>query len=169
MKGITLWALGASVAFLVAGNTFLLLANLGSEPATSNPIPRAEPPDSEPARSDLVLKLPEDRLEGLRKAPGQWLALDVENAGSEELTNVNIMLDVASEDTTRPRARYYQETGNLAPEETTTVEFEIDLTPPVTDEGRETYPAEGQARGVLEIRATTPDGASAVKTAILAP
>jgi hypothetical protein len=79
------------------------------------------------------------------------------------------MLDVASEDTTRPRARYYQETGNLAPEETTTVEFEIDLTPPVTDEGRETYPAEGQARGVLEIRATTPDGASAVKTAILAP
>ena len=45
------------------------------------------------------------------------------------------------------------------------VEFEIDLSPTIPPENRE---ANLQAREILEVRATTSEGASAVKTAVLA-
>lgn len=169
MRGVALWALGTSVAFLVTAGAFLLLANLGGNATASDPIPRAKPsgaPDPGPA---LVLDLPEDLLEGLERSPGQRLRLDVENKGDEELPSVDFALDIVSENTARPRARSYEQTiERLAPGEATSLEFEIDLSPPTNT--RETNPAaDPQERDILEIRATTPEGVSAVKTAVLAP
>ena len=168
MRGVALWILGASVAFLMTAGAFLLLASLVAGSPSSDLIPRSEPSASKPQRSALVLRLPEDRLEGLKRGPGQRLAVDVENGGDEELPSVNLALMAASENTARPRARYYWATSEkLAPGEVATVEFEIDLSPATPDEGSEAGPQED--REMLEIRATTPEGASAVKTAVLAP
>lgn len=119
-----------------------------------------------------MLDLPEDRLEGLEKRPGQRLNLDVENGGDQELPSVDVTLDTISGNTARPRKRSYRETvGRLAPGESTTVEFEIDLSPQIPAEGREANPTgtDPQTREILEARATTPEGVSAVKTAVLAP
>jgi hypothetical protein len=173
VKGAALWVLGASVAFLATAGAFLLLANLGSEPATGIPIPLAEPSDPESPKPVLVLNLPKERLEGLQRGPGQRLALDVENGGGDELSNVDLALAVASENTSRPRARYYWATlEKLAPKETATVEFEIDLSPPSPAESRtgslSSEPPQ-EHREILEVRARTPNGDSAVKTAVLAP
>lgn len=173
MKGVALWTLGAIAAFLATAGAFLLLANLLGDPAASDPIPRADPSQAQDSGPALLLDLPEDRLEGLEKRPGQRLALDVENGGDEELPSVDLTLDVTSGNTARPRKRSYQETvGRLAPGESTTVEFEIDLSPQMPAEGRETNPAGADPpprREILEVRATTPEGASAIKTAVLAP
>ena len=172
MRGVALWILGASVAFLATAGAFLLLASLGGVPITSAPIPRAEPSTPESPGPALVLKLPEDRLEELKIGPDQKLAVDVENGDDEELPIVNLALVVASENTTRPGTRYYwATTENLAPQEVATVEFEIDLSPPTSDEYSEVGPSSGlqEDREMLEVRATTPGGASAIKTAVLTP
>ncbi len=171
MRSVALWLLSASVAFLVTASAFLLLANLGSDPTPGDPIPQAEPSDPDSSRTALVLKLPEDQLTGLKRGPGQRLVLDVENGGDEELPSVDLTLDVASENTARPQARYYQKTvEELAPGEAATVEFEIDLSPPTPAESGKAVPGTDprEDREILEVRATTPNGASAVKTAVLA-
>ncbi len=171
MKGVALWALGATVAFLATAGAFLLLANLGGVPPANDPIPQVDPSQVQYSGPTLLLDLPEDRLEGLERRPGQRLALDVENGGDEELPSVDLTLDVTSGDTARPRKRSYRKTvEQLAPGESTAVDFEIDLSPPMPAEGREANPAgaDPQARKILEVRATT-EGASAVKTAVLAP
>ena len=166
MNGVLLWVMGALTAFLVTAGAFLLLANLGSDAETSDPIPRAEPSETEGSSPTLMLELPQDRLEGLQRGPGQRLTLSVENSGDEELNNVDLTLDVASENTARPPTRQYRETlEKLASHETRMVEFEIDLSPTIPPENRE---ASLQAREILEVRATTSEGASAVKTAVLA-
>ena len=171
MKGVALWSLGAIAAFLATAGAFLLLANFLGNPAASDPIPRTDP-SREGSESTLLLNLPEDRLERLEKRPGQRLALDVENEGDGELPRVDLTLDATSGNTARPRKRsYWERVGTLASGESTTVEFEIDLSPQVPAEGREANPAgtDPQPREVLEARATTPEGASAVKTAVLVP
>jgi hypothetical protein len=166
MRGAALWVLGASAAFLVTAAAFLLLANLGSEP-TSDPIPQAVPSAPESVSPVLALELPEYRLERLERGPGQRLALNVQNASEEELPVVNLTLVITSENTLRPRPRYYwAATENLAPGATTAVEFEIDLSPPPIPTESSLDPQE--SREILEIRATTPEGDSAVKTAVLA-
>jgi hypothetical protein len=167
-----LWILGASVAFLAMAGAFLLLASLGGDPVTSDPIPRSDPLTPESSGPALVLKLPEDQLEELKIGPDQRLAVDVENGDDEELPSVNLALVVASENTARPGTRYYwATTENLAPKEVATVEFEIDLSPPTPAEDSEISPGVGlqEDREMLEIRATTPGGASAIKTAVLTP
>jgi hypothetical protein len=172
LKGFALWFLGAVAAFLATAGAFLFLANLLGNPAASDPIPRADPSQTQGSEPTLSLNLPEDRLERLEKRPGQRLALDVENRGDEELPRVNLTLDATTSNTAQPHKRSYRETvGTLAPGESTTVEFEIDLSPQTPTEGRETNTAgaDPQPREVLEARATTPEGASAVKTAVLVP
>ena len=167
MSSVALWLLGTSAAFLATAGAFLLLTNHNSNPATNDPIPRAETSGpQDPAAPALVLELSKDRLEELRRQPGQKLTLLVENEGDQELSNVELALGVVSENTAHPQARYYQETlEQLAPKESATVEFEIDLSPP---ESGEPDP-DPQAREILEARATTPGGASAFKTAVLSP
>jgi hypothetical protein len=171
VNGVALWALGISLAFLATAGAFLLLANLGGGAAASDPIPQTEvsgEQDSEPA---LVLNLPEDRLETLEKRPGQKLALDVKNGDDEEFPSVDLALDIVSENTARPRLRSYQQrVEHLAPGEVATVEFEVDLSPPIEGKAREVDPGiDPRAREILEIRGSTPQGVSAVKTAVLAP
>lgn len=172
MRGVALWALGAALAFLATAGAFLLLANLVGLPAASGPIPKVDTSQAQYSGPTLLLDLPEDRLEGFEREPGQSLALDVENGGDEELPSVDLTLDVTSGDTAWPHKRSYRKTvEQLAPGDSTTVEFEIDLSPPRPIEDREATPAgaDSQAREILEVRATTPEGASAVKTAVLAP
>ena len=171
MRGVALWVLGAAVAFLATAGAFLLLANLGGGAAASDPIPRAEPSASKDPGPTLMLELSEDQLEDLDRKPGQRLVLDVENVGDEELSRVDLTLGATSENTISPRTRTYQETlEQIAPNESRTVEFEIDLSPPILPEGRRGTPSpDSQAREILEVRATTPEDVSAVKTAVLAP
>lgn len=172
MKSVALWSLGAIAAFLATAGAFLLLANLLGNPAASDPIPRADPSQVQSSGPTLLLDLPEERLEGLEKRPGQRLALGVKNGGDEELPRVDLTLDATSGNTARPHKRSYREsTGSLAPGESTTVEFEIDLSPQMPAEGRESTPAgaDPQAREVLEAKATAPEGTLAVKTAVLVP
>jgi hypothetical protein len=171
VRGVALWALGAVAAFVATAGAFLLLANLGGGAAASDPIPRAEPSEAQNPGPTLALELFEDQLEELEREPGQKLTVGVENMGDEEFSSVDLTLDVTSENTVQPRTRSYQKTiGQMAPNESTTVEFEIDLSPPIPPEGGEgsTSP-DSQTREILEARATTPEGASAIKTAVLAP
>jgi hypothetical protein len=168
VKGIALWALLTSLAFLVTASAFLLLASLGGDPESA-PIPQADPSEAQ-ERATLLLKLPVDRLERLEREPGQRLTLDVENGGDEELVGVDLALDVTYEDTTQPRAGSYRRSiDQLAPSETRSVEFEIDLSPPIPAETGASGPGAEQDREILEIKATAPEGVSSVKTAVLGP
>ena len=97
MRGVVLWTLLTSVAFLMTAAAFLLLARLGGDPHSS-PIPRADPSEVR-ENPTLSLKIPEDRLEELAREPGQRLTLELENGGEEELVDVNLALDVVSEST----------------------------------------------------------------------
>src|SRR5919199_1901029 len=167
MKGVALWALGTALAFLSASGAFLLLADLSGDPAESDPIPRAEPSEDQDPTPAIVLELSEDQLEGLERQPGQRLALGVENSSDEELSNVDVALDVSSENTARPDTRSYRQTiAQLEGGESTTIEFEIDLSPPPQTNSTG---SEAQPREILETRATPPDGVSAAKTAVLVP
>lgn len=170
MKGAFLWALGGVAAFLATAGAFLLLASLGSSSETSAPIPPAERADSGSSPSPaLVLDLPEERLAGLERAPGQRLALDVFNRGDEDLAGVEIELEVVPAGTTRPRQHIYREVPEtLAPGEATTVEFELDLSSSLPTE---TVPpgTDPRSREILQLSAAAPGVAPVVKTAVLVP
>jgi hypothetical protein len=169
VRGVILWTLGALLAFLATAGAFLLLANSGGGAVASDPIPQAKPSGSSDPVPTLVLGLPEGQLETLQRSPGQKLALEVENGGDEEIPSVDLSLDVVSENTAQPHKRSYEQAvERLAPGDTTSVEFEIDLSPPA-EELKSNPGSASQNREILEARASTPEGASAVKTAILAP
>ena len=160
-RGVLLWFLATSAAFLVTAGAFLLLANLGTRPGSgSDPIPRAP----EAAGPALALRFAEDRLGELERRPDQALTLYVENRGDRELADVGVTLDVASEAALEASARRYEESvEGLAPGERRAVEMQVDLSPPVET------PEAQDWREILEARATTPGGVSAVETAVLAP
>lgn len=160
-RGVLLWSLATSAAFLATAGAFLLLANLGTGPGSgSDPIPRAP----EAAGPALALRFAEDRLGELERRPDQALALYVENRGDRELADVGVTLDVASEAALEASARRYEENvEGLAPGERRAVEMQVDLSPPAET------PEAQDWREILEARATTPGGVSAVETAVLAP
>jgi hypothetical protein len=160
-RGVLLWLLATSAAFLATAGAFLLLANLGAGPGRgSDPIPRAP----EAAGPALALRFAEDRLGELERRPDQALALYVENRGDRELADVGVTLDVASEAALEASARRYEENvEGLAPGERRAVEMQVDLSPPAET------PEAQDWREILEARATTPGGVSAVETAVLAP
>lgn len=160
-RGALLWLLATGGAFLATAGAFLLLANLGTGPGrASDPIPRAP----EAAGPALALRFDKDRLGELERRPDQALTLYVENRGDEELGEVGLMLDVASEAALEAAPRRYEESlEGLAPGERRAVEMRVDLSPPTGT------PEAQDRRGILEARATTPDGVSAVETAVLAP
>ena len=160
-RGVLLWLLATSAAFLATAGAFLLLANLGAGPGRgSDPIPRAP----EAAGPALALRFAENRLGELERRPDQALTLYVENKGDRELADVGVTLAVASEAALEVSVRRYEENvERLAPGERRAVEMQVDLSPPA-----ETSEAQDQ-REILEARATTPGGVSAVETAVLAP
>ena len=160
-RGVLLWSLATSAAFLATAGAFLLLANFGTGPGSgSDAIPRAP----EAAGPALALRFAEDRLGELERRPDQALTLYVENRGDRELADVGVTLAVASEAALEVSVRRYEENvERLAPGERRAVEMQVDLSPPA-----ETSEAQDQ-REILEARATTPGGVSAVETAVLAP
>ena len=162
MREAALWVSGAALPFFLTAGAFLLLANLGSGPSEQR-----LPPEPQPARSGpaLELNLDEGELASLRALPEQRLDLGVENPGDEDLSDVNLTLEVSSENTALSDARYYRRTvDELEAGGNVTLSFYLDLSSP-----EETNPVAvpEEPRTILEVRATTPTGVSAIKTAIL--
>ncbi len=162
MREALFWISGAALAFLLTAGAFLMLANLATNPAEQSLDPGPRPTESGPT---LELRLDEGQLAALEALPGQSLDLRVENTGDEAVSDVNLTLEVSSENTALSDARYYRETiEELDAGEPVTVTFNLDLTPPADGTVPETPEP---PRRIAEIRATTPDGVSAVKTVIL--
>lgn len=163
MRDAALWAAGAALAFLLTAGAFLFLANLATGPS-------AEDLPATPARGKsgpaLDMDLNRDRLSSLEPAPDQELLLTVENAGGRDFSNVNLTLEASSGDTANPRSRYYRQTlRDLKSGEDVEVRFLLDLSVPTEATGAPTVSDERSE--ILEIRATTPEGVSVVRTVIL--
>jgi hypothetical protein len=167
VREAALWVFGAALAFFVTAGAFLVLANLGTGPSERNLTPDPPPAESGPA---LELTLNRERLESLRALPGQELEVGVRNTGEEDLSGVNLTVEVSSENTALSDARYYRENVNELPAgDSAPVRFYLDLstyesttpsTPPASA-------APEPPRRIIEVRATTPEGASAIRTAIV--
>jgi hypothetical protein len=159
-----LWISGAALAFLATAGAFLLLANLGTGPSERDLAPDPRPAGSGPA---LELQLNQDRLASLRALPGQELEVVVRNAGGEDLSDVNVALEVSSENTALSDARYYRKTINkLAAGSRVEVPFYLDLSGGGTTTSSSAS-APAPPRQIIEVRATAPEGVSAIKTAIV--
>ena len=167
MREVVLWISGAALAFFVTAGAFLFLANLANAPFDKSLTPDPSSRGSGPA---LELSLDEDRLASLRPLPGQSLELAIKNEGNKQLSDVNVTLGVSSENTALPDSRFYRQTvEKLPPGGTATVDFEFDLSAPEQPVARPPAAVPEPSRKILEIRATTPSGVSAVRTAILPP
>lgn len=165
MRGVISWLSAAAVAFLVTAGAFLLLANLGSDGGQEQRISRPELAESGPV---LKMDLREDQLETLEQAPNQRLEVDVSNAGTKRISDVNATVKVASENTALAETRFYRATvEKLKADETKTIGFEVDLSSFEESSGDTPDDSVEPPRTILEVRATTPRGASAIKTAIL--
>lgn len=162
MREALFWISGAAVAFLLTAGAFLMLANLGTGPAEQSLEPGPQRTEQGP---DLEISLDEGRLAALEPLPNQSLDLRVENTGDEAVSNVNLTVEVYSENTALSDARYYRRTiEELGAGQPVTVNFVLDLAPVAES----TVPDTPEPpRRVAEIRATTPEGVSAVKTLIL--
>lgn len=165
MREALCWLSATGLAFLVTAGAFLMLANLSSDRQEQRlPTPRSS--ESGPV---LKMDLREERLEELAHAPDQNLEIEVSNAGTKPVSGVNATVRVASEDTSLPEVRFYRaDVGKLGAGDAKTVSFEVDLSPFGSTAPGGTAPLE-PPRFIVEVRATTPGGASAVRTAILPP
>ena len=162
MRESALWVSGAALAFLVTAGAFLLLANLGTGPSE-----KSLPPDPQPTRSGpaLELNLDEEELASLRPLPEQRVEVGVENPGDEALSDVNLTLELSSENTALSDARYYRRSvDELEAGRSVTVNFYLDLS---AQEDTSLAVIPEAPRKILEVRATTPTGVSAIKTVIL--
>lgn len=166
MRSVVSWVSGAVLAFLLTAGAFLLLANLGTGPSERKLPPH---PPSAASGPSLALSLEEDQLASLKRLPDQKLVLGVSNEGDRDLSDVNLTLKVFSENTALSEARYYRATVQSLPTgESVNASFEIDLSPPIgTGSGLAYSGGLDPPREIIEVRATTPEGVSAVKTAIL--
>ena len=161
MREMAFWASGAALAFLATAGAFLLLANLATGSSEENLSP--EPGPGKPG-AVLDLNLDEGRLASLEAGPGQKLRLAVQNEGDRRFSNVNLTLEVSSGNTALPETRYYRHTvRKLEAGETRNVDFVLDLSESETMSSA--APTEPQR--ILEVRATAPEGRTAVRTAIV--
>jgi hypothetical protein len=159
VRGVISWVSAAALAFLLTAGAFLLLASLGGDPSEESLAP-ATP--SEKAGPSLELLLDEDRLSSLGTSAEEELPVTLGNPGDEELSRINLTLEVSSENTALPDVRYYRRSvDELAAGDSAEVRFTVDLSYPRQD-------LDPRAR-IVEVRATTPEGVSAVRTAILPP
>jgi hypothetical protein len=167
MRDIAFWLSGAALAFLVTAGAFLFLANLATAPSEKRLNPDQARDESGQA-VDLILD--RERLASLRSLPDQSLAPVVENGGTKQLLDVNVTLHVFSENTALSDSRYYRQTVEKIPAgEAARVRFEFDL--PAREEPVARPPSANPepTREILEIKATTPQGNSTVRTVILPP
>lgn len=171
MRGLLFWSLSTAAAFAVTASVFLLLAQIASDPPERSLTP-GDPPAEPP--STLVLQLDEDELEQLAPESSQELEVSVANESSRDLSNVNVTMETSTRDTARPESRYYEVTvEDLGAGDSTTVSFDLDLSPAEeSPEGQPPEEPDGEqgvegAMEILEVRAATSEGLSAVRTAIL--
>jgi hypothetical protein len=167
VKEAALWISGAAFAFFATAGAFLLLANLGTGPSERNLTPDPPPAESGPA---LELSLNKNRLASLGALPGQELEVGVRNAGDEDLSHVNLTVEVSSENTALPDALYYRDNVNELPAGSSVpVRFYLDLSQRESPMSAATSAraAPEPPRKIIEVRATTPEGESAIKTAIV--
>jgi hypothetical protein len=165
VREAALWISGAVLAFLATAGAFLLLANLGTGPSERNLRPD---PRHDESGHNLQLILNQDRLTSLRALPGQEFDVGVRNAGDEDLSHVNLTVEVSSENTAFSNALYYRENVNELPAGSSVpVRFYLDLsvTGSMASSSASTIPE--PPRKIIEVRATTPEGVSAIKTAIV--
>ena len=163
MREAALWVAAAALAFFVTAGAFLVLANLATG-SLQDDVPAA--PAGGRSGPALDLDLNRSRLASLEPAPDQELLLTVENAGGSDFSNVNLTLESSSGDTADPRSRYYQRTlQDLEPGESVEVGFILDLSRPTRSPEAPT--ASEERSEILEIRATTPEGVSVVRTVVL--
>jgi hypothetical protein len=163
VREAALWVAAAALAFFVTAGAFLVLANLATG-SLADDLPAT------PARGRsgpaLDLDLNRSRLASLEPAADQELLLTVENAGGGAFSNVNLTLESSPGDTADPRTRYYRRTlKNLESGERVEVSFLLDLYRPTRTPDAPT--ASDERTEILEIRATTPEGVSVVRTAVL--
>jgi hypothetical protein len=165
MREAALWISGAALAFLATAGAFLLLANLGTGPSERHLSPDSRPEQSGPA---LDIFLDQEQLASLEALPGQVLRVRVTNPGDEDLSHVNLTVEVSSENTAAPNARYYRESLNeLTAGNSVPVPFYIDLSEPASTASSSGSAPPEPSRKIIEVRATTPEGISTIKTAIL--
>ena len=171
MRSALFWLFGASLAFFVTAGAFLVLANFGIAPKTSDPIPRTGPSEEGPSGPNLALNFSEERLEKLERRQNQTLTLFLANRGEADLGSVDLEVTVSTEDTANPRIRRYRETvAGLAPGEIEAVDLNVDLSPaPPVESMAVLGDGSGGDREILEARAYPPDGAVVVETAVLSP
>jgi len=167
MRDIIFWLSGAALAFLVTAGAFLLLANLATAPSQK----RLNPDQASGGSGQSVdLILDREQLASLRYLPNQSLTLVVENEGGEQLSDVNVTLIVFPENTALSDRRYYRQTIEKIPAgEAASVRFEFDLLIREEPVARPPTANPEPSREILEIRATTPEGNSTVRTVILPP
>ena len=167
MRDIVFWLSGAALAFLLTAGAFLFLANLATAPSEK----RLNPDQARGGSGQSVdLILDREQLASLRDRPNQSLALVVENEGGEQLSDVNVTLSVFSENTALSDRRYYRQTVEKIPAgEAARVRFEFDLPAREDPVARPPTANPEPSREILEIRATTPEGNSTVRTVILPP
>ncbi|MGB3682322.1 MAG: hypothetical protein WA990_07515 [Rubrobacteraceae bacterium] len=165
VRGLLIWFLGALLAFVVAAGAFILLANLSGSFSARSIEPEPAPSSSTPP---IRLRFDENRLDELQQGPGQILPLRVNNTGESALSDISLTMRVTSEDTARPDNRYYRATiRDLEPGNSKTARFRLDLSSPGSS-GGPSPPAESpEPRTILEVQATTPEGVSALRTAVL--
>ena len=164
MRDVVFWLSGAALAFLLTAGAFLFLANLATTPSEK----RLNPDQAGGESVDLILD--RERLASLKSLPDQSLALVVENEGGEQLSNVNVTLRVFSENTALSNPRYYRQTVEKIPAgKAARVRFEFDLPAREDPVTRPPTANPEPSREILEIRATTPEGNSTVRTVILPP
>ena len=165
MRGVAVWVSGAALAFFLTAGAFLLLASIATIPTEKSLAPEPPVAASEPV---VGLELNADQLASLKPAPGQSLDLTVTNESDTPLSDVNVTLNVSSENTALSASRYYRHMVATIPASgTADIRFGFDLAEPrprVT--GR---PPSEPARQILEVKATTPDGISTTRTVILPP
>jgi len=168
MRDITLWLSGAALAFLVTAGAFLLLANLATAPSETSLTPEKTPGGS--GHTTVDLKLDREQLASIEPLPDQSLDLAVENEGGKQLSDVNVTLSVSSENTAILDSRDYRQTVEKIPAGgTANVRFRFDLSAFKQPGTRPTAATPEPAREILELRATTPEGDSTVRTVILPP
>lgn len=154
MRLLLFWTLGTAVAFALTAGAFLLLASLAGDSSAGS----IQGDARQPNRHTLHLDFDKDQLEevgGQEENPS--LNLIVRNNGDRTLSKVNVVLVSFSADTSNPDKQYYRATvEDLKVGQSGRVNLDLELPA-----------AEQEKQWVLEARAATPSGVSAIKTAVI--